>query len=162
MKIRRENKTAVRAGADYRFLQWFYPSILFLMALTGFGQMPIYKRYYISDIPGLNWLADFWTTRYIHYVGAVVLLALLAYAAIEFLSGIRRERKLTPTGKLRLGLLGAIVLTGVVFVVKNFKIYLFSPDFIVFLSLCHLGCVMLFLMANLYCLVFKKQWTTLR
>jgi heme A synthase len=132
------------------------------MALTGFGQMPIFKRYYVSDIPGFGWLADFWTTRYIHYVGAILLLAWLAYVVVDFLGARRPDRKLTPSGKLRLALLGAIVLTGVLFVIKNFSIYLFSPDFIVLLTLCHLGCVMFFLMTNLYCLVFKKQWTTPR
>jgi len=31
--------------------QWIYVAILIVMAFTGFGQMPIFKRYYISDIP---------------------------------------------------------------------------------------------------------------
>ena len=52
-----------------------YASTLAVMALTGFGQMPIYNRYYMSDIPGLGWLADFYATRYVHYIGASVLLA---------------------------------------------------------------------------------------
>ena len=30
---------------------WIYVAILIVMAFTGFGQMPIFKRYYISDIP---------------------------------------------------------------------------------------------------------------
>jgi len=158
MTVLRNNDTLV--SADNRFIQWVYPGIIFLMALTGFGQMPIFKRYYISDIPGLGWLADFWITRFIHYAGATVLLALLAYVVVEFLGTRRENRKLSPSGYVRLALLGAIVLTGILFVIKNFSIYLFSPGVVVFLDLCHLGCVMAFLMVNLYCLVLKKQWTS--
>lgn len=155
-------KTGTAALSGSRIIQWSYAALIFLMALTGFGQMPIYKRYYISDIPGFAWLADFWTTRYVHYVGAVVLLALLAYIAVEYLGARLKNRKLSVSGWLRLILLGVIVTTGILFVLKNFSIYLFSPESIVFMTFCHLGSVMAFLLTNLYCLVFKKQWTTSR
>ncbi|MDO8941789.1 MAG: hypothetical protein Q7U75_01325, partial [Desulfobacterales bacterium] len=59
------------------WMPWLYMITLVTMTLTGFGQMPIYKRYYLSDIPGLEWLADFYLTRYAHYIGASVLLALV-------------------------------------------------------------------------------------
>ena len=36
--------------------RWFYLISVFFLALSGFGQMPIFKRYYIADIPGLGWL----------------------------------------------------------------------------------------------------------
>jgi hypothetical protein len=155
-------KSATAEGYDSQVVRWAYPAILFLMALTGFGQMPIYRRYYVSDIPGLGWLANFWTTRYVHYAGAVLLLALLAYAAVEFVGDRRYRRQLTPSGIVRVALLGMITVTGILFVVKNFSIYVFSPAFIVFLDLCHLGSVMAFLLVSLYCLVFKKRWTSLR
>jgi hypothetical protein len=130
------------------------------MALTGFGQMPIYKRYYMSDIPGFGWLANFWTTRYVHYLGAVVLLAFLAFIIVDYSLIRRKTRRLTLSGYLRGALLAGIVITGVLFVIKNFPIYVFSPQFIIFLDLCHLGFVMSFLMVGLYCLIFKKKWTT--
>ena len=56
-----------------------YIMLVFMMALTGFGQMPIFKRYYIADIPGLGWLAAYWVTHYIHYLGAALLLGIGAY-----------------------------------------------------------------------------------
>ena len=150
------------AHMNQRLIGWVYAFIILLMALTGFGQMPIYRRYYVSDIPGLGWLADFWITRYVHYVGAVLLLALLAYAVVEYAGLRRKHARLTTTGWLRLGLLGLIVVTGVMFVIKNFAVYVFSPGMIVFLDLVHLGSVAAFLMLGLYCLVFKKRWTSPR
>ncbi len=35
---------------------------LFFSALTGFAQMPIFKRYYVADLPGLGWLAEYYVT----------------------------------------------------------------------------------------------------
>ena len=53
-------------------------TVLFLV-LSGFGQMPIFKRYYIADIPGLGWLAQFDVTHYIHYLFAIILIGLTSY-----------------------------------------------------------------------------------
>ena len=143
-----------------RGLRYSYIIILFIMALTGFGQMPIYKRYYLADIPGLGWLANFWTTRYVHYLGAILLLALLAYIIFSYLAAHRKIRKITVNGYLRGIFLAGIVMTGILFVIKNFPGYLFSPQFIIGLNLSHLGFVMAFLLINLYCLIFRKKWTT--
>jgi hypothetical protein len=142
--------------------RWFYVITIFFLALSGFGQMPIYKRYYMSDIPGFGWLADFFVTRYVHYLGAAVLLALLSYFLFDYLFLRRRIIRLTSTGLIRIALLIGIVVTGVMFVVKNFPVHVFSPEFVIFLDLCHLGFVMAFLFVNLYCLIFKKKWTTAR
>ncbi len=129
------------------------------MALTGFGQMPIYKRYYFSDIPGLGWLADFYMTRNVHYLGAAVLLALLSYFLFDYFFLQRRRLKISLTGRLRVALLTGIVVTGIFFVIKNFPVHYFSHEFIIVLNLCHLGFVMAFLFVSLYCLLFKKRWT---
>lgn len=140
-------------------VRFIYLFNIFFLALTGFGQMPIYKRYYMSDIPGFSWLANFMTTRYVHYLAAVLLLTLLAYIVLDFLVLKRKYRKITATGYVRIALLSGIVLTGILFVIKNFPLYLFSPNVIIFLNLCHLGFVMAFLVVSLYCALFKKKWT---
>ncbi|MGD9058611.1 MAG: FeS-binding protein [Desulfobacterales bacterium] len=145
-----------------RPMRYLYILTVFCMALTGFGQMPIYKRYYLSDIPGFSWLANFWTTRYVHYAGAALLLAIVAYLLVQHVILIRAQRKITLSGYLRGVLLLGIVLTGVLFVIKNFAVFVFSPEFIIALNLSHLGFVMIFLLVNLYCLIFKKQWTKAR
>ena len=140
-------------------VRFIYMVNLFFLALTGFGQMPIYKRYYMSDIPGFSWLANFMTTRYVHYLAAVLLLALLAYIVLDFLVLKRKNLKISATGYVRIVLLAGIVITGILFVIKNFPLYLFSPNVIILLNLCHLGFVMAFLLVSLYCTLFKKKWT---
>lgn len=153
-------QTASITISENRWMRYFYVLNIFFAALTGFGQMPIYKRYYMSDIPGFAWLADFYLTRYVHYLSAVLLLALVSYFVFDFVFIKRKHVNITRSGYFRGVLLAGIVITGVLFVIKNFAILPFSPQFITFLDLCHLGFVMLFLLVNLYCLVFKKKWTT--
>ncbi|MBW2050308.1 MAG: hypothetical protein JRJ09_17530, partial [Deltaproteobacteria bacterium] len=62
--------------AGKKGIKTLYILTFIVMAFTGFGQMPIFKRYYISDIPGMAWSADFYATHYIHYMGAILLLGL--------------------------------------------------------------------------------------
>jgi uncharacterized membrane protein (UPF0182 family) len=147
---------------DNRIMRYLFLLSIFVTALTGFGQMPIYKRYYMADIPGFGWLANFYTTRYVHYLGAALLLALLSYFLFDYFFLRRKNLKITGTGYLRIALLTGIVITGILFVVKNFPVHYFSHELIIALNLCHLGFVMAFLFVSLYCLIFKKKWTTER
>lgn len=143
-------------------VRWIYLTTTFFLVLTGFGQMPIFKRYYIADIPGLGWLAEFFVTHYIHYLGAVVLLTLAAYILADYLMLKRNSRCMTASGWVRIGLLAGILVSGGLLVIRNLAGTNFTPGFIIFLDVTHLGLVMAFLFASLYCLIFKKHWTTER
>lgn len=138
--------------------RYLYRFLLFLCALTGFGQMPIYKRYYMSEIPGFGWLADFYLTRLVHYVGATLLLALLAYALMDYL--LRRRELGAPSWSAwaRGVLLGVVVISGLFFVAKNLAGAYYSEAAIIAGNLTHLGAVMGLLALSLYCLLFRKGW----
>jgi len=142
--------------------RWFYLLTILFLSLSGFGQMPIFKRYYIADIPGLGWLAEFFITHYIHYLAAILFLAFTAYMIIDYLLSQRKTRRMTVSGYVRSALLAGILASGVFLVVRNLAGSNLSVDFIIFLDLCHLGLVMAFLFVSLYCFVCKKQWTTVR
>ena len=124
--------------------------------------MPIFKRYYIADIPGLGWLAEFYITHYIHYLGAVLLLAFIAYRIVEYITIKRTAGKLTASGYIRGVLLGGITVTGIFLVIRNLKEIWLPPGFIIFLDVTHLGLVMIFIVAALYCRLSKKPWTQVR
>jgi len=142
--------------------RWFYLISVFFLTLSGFGQMPIFKRYYIADIPGLGWLAEFFITHYIHYLTAILFLAFTAYMIIDYLLSKRNSRQVTATGYVRSVLLAGILASGIFLVIRNLAGSNLSSEFIIFLDLCHLGLVMAFLFVGLYCLVYKKKWTTVR
>jgi hypothetical protein len=152
-------KASVMKPGGSRGVKYAYIATLFLLTLTGFAQMPIFKRYYIADIPGLGWLDQFYTTHFLHYLAAVAILGLAAYLATEHLFSHRKNRSLTASGIARALLLFGILITGVLLVVKNSFTAPFSPATVIFLNLAHLGLVMIFLFYALYCLIAGKTWT---
>ncbi|AGW12297.1 hypothetical protein [Megalodesulfovibrio gigas] len=93
------------------------------LAISGLGQMPIFKRYYIADIPGLAWTADFYVTHIIHYLAAAVFLALVALRAGEALASRRLGRishlRMTRLHWAQLAAIAGLVLTGFIRVWKN-------------------------------------------
>ena len=129
-----------------------------LTAFTGFGQMPIFKRYYISDIPGMAWSADFYATHFLHYLGATVLLGLFAYFILDYILSGKKHFRLTPSAYLRIIFMAGIVATGILRVLKNLPDVLFSPAFTVFIDISHLGFAMAYLFTALVLLLMKRGW----
>jgi uncharacterized membrane protein len=137
----------------------YFLSVL-ILTLSGFGQMPVFKRYYIADIPGLGWLAQFYITHYLHYLSAAVFLGLSAFVVVDyFLSAKKQGLKITTSGYIKVLILSGLILTGVLLVLKNFEGYFLSPGIIALLDVTHLGLVMILLVVSLLTLVLKKKWT---
>jgi hypothetical protein len=157
MQTRAEVETADAAMAGW--MKYLYAGLLGLMALTGFGQMPIYKRYYLSDIPGLGWLADFWVTRYVHYAGAALLLALAAWALADFFIFRRGRLRVSGPGALRGGLLAGLAASGALIVFKNFPHAHLPDGLVIGLNLFHIGAATCLVLFSLACLALKKKWT---
>ena len=112
------------------------------LALTGMGQMPIFSRYYIADIPGLGWLGHYQTTAALHLaLGAALVFLLTSYAASWLAAGASRPG-LTTAGKWRVGLYSAIALTGVVRVMQNGSWAMVGPMQVRYLDWLHLGLAM--------------------
>jgi hypothetical protein len=145
-----------------RGVRYVYLMTVFFLTLTGFGQMPIFKRYYIADIPGFGWLAQFFVTHYIHYLGAILILALVSYMIIDYLVLQKKSIRLTASGFVRGAILAGILVSGIFLVFRNLAGSRFAPGFIIFLDLAHLGLVMTFLIVAGYCLVRKKRWVAPR
>jgi Fe-S-cluster-containing hydrogenase component 2 len=51
---------------------------------TGFGNMPLWKRYYVADVPGLGWSGDFFINVNVHILAGGLLLAIGAYVVTAF------------------------------------------------------------------------------
>ncbi len=151
-------KQGVSKNVQSPIFHYPYLMTLFLLTLTGFGQMPIFKRYYIADIPGFGWLAQFYVTHYIHYLAAILFLALFTYVIVDYLATNPKRKKITTAGYVRGAILTGLVISGVFLVVRNLKGSVFSPGFIIFLDLFHMGLVITFLTASLYCVITKQKW----
>ncbi|MEZ6852545.1 hypothetical protein [Halodesulfovibrio aestuarii] len=116
-------------------LRKLWVPVMTLMAITGMGQMPIFKRYYIADIPGLAWLGQPFTVHWVHYIGAAVLMFMIAWFTTLWLA---KQRKLTASGKLRIMLLALLIITGYVRVIKNLPDVHFSPTSTMLIDWTHL------------------------
>nr|WP_320191376.1 FeS-binding protein [uncultured Desulfobacter sp.] len=126
-----------------RWLNRIMLAVMTLLALTGLAQMPIFKRYYIADIPGFGWLAAFYTTHKIHYIAAAVFLVLLFWMATVYLVNHRKTWRPTVMGQVRLAILTMIVVTGILRTVKNLPDHGFSPIAVMAVDWIHLAAVML-------------------
>lgn len=84
MKIPRHNRAV-------RFVHWTAALSIFALLFSGFGQMPIYKRYYVDTLAGLSWSSNYAVTLAIHYYAAIALLFISAYYAIYLLFSRRWE-----------------------------------------------------------------------
>lgn len=70
--LTREGKVK-RHSASVIFVHWTVAISSLMLLFTGFGQMPLYKRYGLSKLPYMGWTADFGVTLNLHYMAAIVL-----------------------------------------------------------------------------------------
>ena len=153
--------------ADYfRGRRMTYGLILFFITLTGFAQMPVFERYYLSSVPGLGWLAQFYVTHLIHYAMAALLLGFGGYVAMEYVLTRRYRTGQTVTAGYRLNLSGwvkiaslaGLILTGSLMVVKNLSGVFFPHAMVIALDLLHLTSCMVLLGATAYAWIRHKPW----
>ena len=128
----------VDASQSGGLLKKLWVAVALLLGFTGMMQLPVASRYGIAKIPGLTWTGDFYTILNIHYILAALLLALGFYWLGLMVRGRLRGR-LTFWGKVRLGVLGVVVLSGLGRVAKNLPSITFSAGTTTFVDLVHLG-----------------------
>jgi hypothetical protein len=151
-------ETSTQTYAEWKYLKPIYLVLLFIMGLTGFGQMPIFKRYYIADIPGLGWLADFYFTHYLHYFGAIFLFGFFVYVTVVYWGLMRQGFYLTWAAHVRIALLILMATTGIFRVLKNLPDVVFSPLFTMCIDISHLVFMMLLMCFGIIFMVLKKKW----
>lgn len=101
--------------------------------------MPIFKRYYISDLPGLGWLADFYLTNKLHYALGAVLIFMVMYLATVYILSKRNTLQLSRCGVVRASLFAAVIFTGVFRVIKNLPYVTMDPFTVMMIDWTHLS-----------------------
>jgi hypothetical protein len=151
-------ETRTKTFPELSYFKPVYLFLLFAMGLTGFAQMPIFKRYYIADVPGLGWLADYYATHSLHYIGAILLAGFFTYAAVVYFGVMRKRFRLTRAAYIRIALLALIVVTGIFRVLKNLPDVVFSPVFTMAIDIFHLIFMMLLMIFGIAFIFLKKKW----
>ncbi len=141
------------------FLKVVYGLTAVIALFTGFGNMPLWKRYYVADIPGLGWSGDFLINLNVHILAGSILMALAMYAALTPLIDLRPPKtRLSFSGKIRAILLGLALATGVVMVVKNLPGVHLPMTALVAFNLAHMGAAVLFMITAVIALIFRRPW----
>lgn len=138
--------------------KYIYAITLFFITLSGFAQMPVFKRYYIADIPGLGWLAQFYVTHIIHYTAASVLIAFTIYILVDFIFNGSGLSRITRSGYFKIAILAGLIVSGTLMVIKNLSNVFFSHNMIIALDLVHLGLCMMLILATFYTVTKQKRW----
>lgn len=84
----------LRHSVSNRIVHWLTAISIIMLIVTGLGQLPLYSRYIIVNIPGTSWLKSYEATLWLHYIFAVVLMFILSYHLVYHL--IRREFDIWP------------------------------------------------------------------
>lgn len=186
-----------RYGAVVRFEHWLVAFSGIMLIFTGLGCLPLFKRYYITEIPGFKWTADFYLLTLLHYIFAIfftfAVLFHLFYHALRKDFGLLPKRgdlikslkmilasfgigKEPPSEKWlpeqRLAYVGiglvtlAVLITGILKVIKNLEIIIFSPSGESLLNLLHTifgGIFILFFFIHIFfVLAIKPNWPLLK
>lgn len=83
-----------RQSLSNRFVHWLTAGSIFLLILSGLGQLPLYKRYNVELLPGGSWWVDYYNTLVLHYIGAIMLLFVLVYHLVVHL--LKKEFDIIP------------------------------------------------------------------
>lgn len=65
-----------------------------VLLFTGLGCLPLYKRYYITELPGFAWTGDFYNVTVVHYIASIVFLSAVVFHIVYH--GLRGDFSLLP------------------------------------------------------------------
>lgn len=77
-----------------RLTHWLVACSGILLLFSGFGQMPMYKRYNVVKIPGLAWSSNYEITLLLHYIAAAFFTAAVVFHLLYHFR--RRECAILP------------------------------------------------------------------
>src|SRR4030065_1503989 len=93
-KIIKDKSAVLRHSPVELAEHWLLAISGLLLIFSGFGELPMYKRYMVTQIPGLSWAGDFFINLKIHYLAAIVFLSVMVFHALYH--GMLKHQGLLP------------------------------------------------------------------
>jgi len=81
-KIIKDKSAVLRHSPVELAEHWILAISGLLLIFSGFGELPMYKRYMVTEIPGLGWAGDFFINLKIHYLAGIVFVSIMVFHAI--------------------------------------------------------------------------------
>jgi len=82
-----------------------------LLIFSGFGELPMYKRYMVTEIPGLGWAGDFFINLKIHYLAGIVFVSIMVFHAL-YHGWLRHQGLIPRKGDVRASLITVLSMFG--------------------------------------------------
>jgi copper ion binding protein len=81
-RIVKEGRAVLRHSFIELAEHWLLAISGLLLIFSGFGELPMYKRYMVTQIPGLAWAGDFFINLKIHYLSGIVFISIMVFHAV--------------------------------------------------------------------------------
>jgi len=81
-RIVRGKETVLRHSPIELAEHWLLAISGLLLIFSGFGELPMYKRYMVTQIPGLGWAGDFFVNLKIHYLAGIIFVSIMVFHAL--------------------------------------------------------------------------------
>jgi len=81
-RIIKDGKAVLRHSPIELAEHWILAISGLLLIFSGFGELPMYKRYMVTHIPGLGWTGDFFINLKIHYLAGIVFISVMVFHAL--------------------------------------------------------------------------------
>jgi len=111
-RISEDKKTILRHSPIELIEHWVLALSGLLLIFSGFGELPMYKRYMVTQIPGLGWAGDFFINLKIHYLAGIVFVSIMVFHAI-FHGWLGHQGLLPRRGDFKASLLTILSMFGV-------------------------------------------------
>ena len=148
----------MKASRHHPLFRLLYAMAVIVALFTGFGNMPLYGRYYVADVPGLEWSGNFFINVNVHILAGSLLLAIAVYSIVSaWLVPRTAKKRLTVFGKISSMLLALTLATGILMVIKNLPGIHLPIDMLIIANFTHMGAAVLFMLTALIMLIFRKQ-----
>jgi copper ion binding protein len=77
-----EREAVLRHGPVELAEHWLLAISGLLLIFSGFGELPMYKRYMVTQIPGFGWAGDFFIQLKLHYLAGILFVSVMVFHAI--------------------------------------------------------------------------------
>jgi cytochrome b subunit of formate dehydrogenase len=77
-----ERSVVLRHGPIELLEHWLLALSGFVLIFSGFGELPMYKRFMLTEVPGLAWAGDFFVNLKIHYLSGIVFVSIMVFHVI--------------------------------------------------------------------------------
>jgi len=81
-RIIEDQKVILRHSPIELIEHWVLALSGLLLIFSGFGELPMYKRFMVTQIPGMAWAGDFFINLKIHYLAGIVFVSVMVFHAV--------------------------------------------------------------------------------